>query len=221
VDPRIYSLSDSLVESLDRVTVVSEYRLGFGVSLSPNIAQHFAEAILDSFRRRFDAQEEAFFTRLLDPTTQKCTAYNVLDSLTVDEHGWTKVCWWIHERRQLTRLTGRNQLRRYSVHQYTDDACFTVVSNDALIAAMKCWHETTMAFGLRMAIPRKRQVGTRLTWLGFNFYLTSGIVTITPEKSSRALSMIDNIFNGALVTFEEYRRLVGLLEHLLLFVGGD
>ena len=119
-------------ESLDLVTVVSEYRLGFGVSLSPNIAQRFAEAVLDSFRRRFDAQEEIFFNRILDSQSQQCTAYNDLDALTVDEDGWTKVCWWIHERRKLTQLTGRNQLRRYSVHQYTDDACFTVVSRPGL-----------------------------------------------------------------------------------------
>jgi hypothetical protein len=35
-----------------------------------------------------------------------------LDALTLDENGWTEVCHWIHERRKLTRLTGRNQLRR-------------------------------------------------------------------------------------------------------------
>jgi len=49
---------------------------------------------------------------------------------------------------------------------------------------MRVWNDITRSFNLRMAIPRKRQVGTSLTWLGFNFYLTAGIVTVAPDNSA-------------------------------------
>jgi len=131
------------------------------------------------------------------------------------------VCNWIKERRRLTILTGRNQLRRYSVHMYTDDPIFTVIGQDALLRAMRVWHDVTNSFGLRMAIPRKRQVGPCLTWLGFNFYLPAGVVTVAPSKVHRALTFAEGILSGSKVTFDQYRRFIGLLEHMLLFVGGD
>ena len=46
-------------------------------------------------------------------------------------------------------------------------------------------------------------------------------MTVAPAKVNRALSFLHQILNGALVTFDQYRRLIGLLEHMLLFVGGD
>ncbi len=85
------------------ITVVSEHRLGFGVSLSSNIGQRFAESILDSFRRRFDAEEEQLFNLILDPITGSCTAYSALDLATWrSSDGLTEVCRWILERRRLT-----------------------------------------------------------------------------------------------------------------------
>ena len=104
---------------------------------------------------------------------------------------------------------------------YTDDPIFSVVGNDVLKRAMRCWHKTTTDFGLKMAIAQKRQVGSRLTWLGFNFYLSAGIISAAPEKLTRARENIQLILDGAVVVFDQYRKLLGLLEHLLLFLGGD
>ena len=98
---------------------------------------------------------------------------------------------------------------------------FTVVGHDALLRALRIWNDVTSDFGLRMAIARKRQVGPCISWIGFNFYLPVGIITVTPEKLSRAHAVFDAILSGAVVTFDCYRRLLGLLEHLLLIVGGD
>ena len=201
------------------VTIVSEHRLGFGVSLSSNIGQLFAEAFLDSFRRSFDAEENVLFDATLDPSSGTCTPYNSLDFLTLSRDGWTDVCRWIHERRRLSSLSGVNQLRRYSVHMYTDDPVFTIVGADAVVRAMRCWHQTTISFRLKMAIARKRQVGTRLTWLGFDFYLTPGIFCVSPDKLMRARSSISSILEGGVTTFDTYRRLIGLLEHLLPFIS--
>jgi len=105
---------------------------------------------------------------------------------------------------------------------YTDDPIFTVIGQDALLLrAMRVWHHVTNSFGLRMAIPRKRQVGPCLTWLGFNFYLPAGVVTVVPSKVHRALTFAEGILSGSKVTFDQYRRFIGLLEHMLLFVGWD
>ena len=72
-----------------------------------------------------------------------------------------------------------------------------------------------------MAIARKRQVGPCVAWLGFNFYLPLGIIAVTPEKIDRAVLFMNSILKGTAIAFNEYRSLIGLLEHMLLFVGGD
>ena len=203
------------------LSFVSELRLGFGLSLSPNVAQRFSDAIIGVFKKKFDAEEELLFAQILDPQSGTCTPYNAPDILSMDGNGMSSVCRWIKERRRLTTITGHNQLRRYTVHMYTDDPIFTVIGQDALLRAMRIWHEVTESFGLRMAIPRKRQVGPCLTWLGFNFYLPAGVVTVAPSKLNRALAFAEGILQGSKVTFDQYRRFIGLLEHLLLFVEGD
>jgi len=203
------------------LSVVSELRLGFGLSLSPNIAQRFSDAIIGVFMTRFDAEDEILFDKIFNRGSETCSPYNSADYLTLDADGMSGVCHWIKERRRLTTITGRNQLRRYSVHMYTDDPIFTVIGQDALLRAMRIWHEVTESFGLRMAIARKRQVGPCLTWLGFNFYLPAGVVTVAPSKVHRALTFAEGILRGSKVTFDQYRRFIGLLEHMLLFVDGD
>ena len=72
-----------------------------------------------------------------------------------------------------------------------------------------------------MAAAHKRQLGSSITWLGFQFYMPTGIVAVTPEKIIKARLGLDAILHGAAVTFGDYRALVGLLEHLLVLVGGD
>jgi hypothetical protein len=37
---------------------VTEYRLGFGVSCSSNVCQHFATALVQVFRKLFDEEEK-------------------------------------------------------------------------------------------------------------------------------------------------------------------
>ena len=202
-------------------SVISEHRLGFGVSASPNIAQRFAWALVGVWKRRFDAEETALFNRLLDPITRQCTPYSEIDAQSTAEDGWTDVCRWIAERRRLSALTGRNELRRYSVHMYTDDPCFTVIGIDTLMRAMRVWDSVTSDFNLKMAIAKKRQVGARYKWLGFNFFLPAGLIVPVPEKVSRANEWIALILRGEPIMFDEYRRLVGLLEHLLPLMGGD
>ena len=203
------------------VSIVSEKRLGFGLSLSPNVAQRFSDAIIGVFKQKFDAEEETRFESILNSASGVCTPYSSSDLLTMTPDGVTNVCRWIAERRRLSLLTGNNELRRYSVHMYTDDPIFSVIGQDTFIRAMRVWHEVTESFGLRMAIPRKRQVGPCLAWLGFQFYLPAGVVTVAPSKVNRALVFAQGILRGLPVAFDQYRRFIGLLEHMLLFVEGD
>jgi len=159
------------------ITVVSEKRLGFGVSLSSNIAQRFSEAIVAVFRQRFDAEESILFGHILDPSSGVCLTHNLRDSLTMDSAtGWTDVCRWIDTRRRVSHATGRNQLRRYSVHIYTDDPVFSVVGQEPLLRALRIWHDVTSSFGLRMAIARPSTVGGRLgSWRPRPAWATSGL----------------------------------------------
>jgi hypothetical protein len=48
-----------------------------------------------------------------------------------------------------------------------------------------------------------------------------GIVAVAPEKISRAVNLLGNILSGTTVTFNQYRSFIGLLDHILLFAGGD
>jgi hypothetical protein len=86
---------------------------------------------------------------------------------------------------------------------------------------MRVWNQVTTDWGFRTAIARKRQVGSCVCWLGFNFYLPMGIVAVVPEKIDRAVHLLGNILARTTVTFNQYRSFIGLLEHMLLFVGGD
>jgi len=58
-------------------------------------------------------------------------------------------------------------------------------------------------FDLPMAIDVKRQVGTRLLWLGMEWHVTLGILVAQQAKVTRAAQAIDLISGGiALTTFD-------------------
>ena len=214
------SLQGFLSTPTPPLTYVAEKRLGFGGSLSSNVAQRVSEAVVADFRQQMDIEETKLFALVLDPVSGLCTPYNVPDSTTFVD-GWTDACRWIHERRMLSIETGKPQERLYSVHIYTDDPVFSVVGNERLLRAMRIWNKVTKDWGFRTAIARKRQVGPCICWLGFNFYLPMGIVAVAPDKIARAVQLLNSILAGTTITFNQYRSFIGLLEHMLVFVGGD
>jgi hypothetical protein len=121
--PGDQSLKGFLSTPSPPLTYVAEKRLGFGGSLSSTVSQRLSEAVVDDYRKHFDIDKLKRFALILDPDTGHCTPYNVPDSTTFVD-GWTDACRWIHERSLLSVETGRNQLRLYSVHIYTDDPFF-------------------------------------------------------------------------------------------------
>jgi hypothetical protein len=104
---------------------------------------------------------------------------------------------------------------------YTDDVIFVVVGAERLARALRCWHSVTRDLGLTMAIARKRQLGASVQWLGLDFHVPLGLVCAPPAKRMRAIGVLSNVVNGVTTSFDAYRSTVGLLEHLLPFVGCD
>ena len=114
------------------------------------------------------------------PSSGVCLPHSFRDSLTMDSATrWTNVCCWIDTRRRLSHATGRNQLRRYSVHIYTDDPVFSVVGQEPLLRALRIWHDVTSSFGLRMAIARPSTVG------GGGFLLPGAWLLVRPHLVAR------------------------------------
>ena len=121
---------------------------------------------MEVFRKRFDAEEAQLFIQLPNPTTGLCAPFSVLDAVSMTDDGWTDVCRWIYDCRRLSKLTGNNELRRYAVHLYTDDPIFTCVGTDTFARMARTWCQVNQKFDMKMAIAQKRQVGTRMKWLG-------------------------------------------------------
>jgi hypothetical protein len=202
------------------VSFISEHRLGFGVTISSNVGQRFADLIVTIFKRRFDIEELARFELILS-SSGVCVGGGIADQATRRGQGFTDQCRWIARRRTLSRLTGRQELRAYAAHMYTDDIRVSVVGVERTVRSLRCWRGVTADLNLGMAIAAKRQVGTSLTWLGFEFFTSHGVVAVQQTKLLRAKEDIRHILAGGEVVFESFRSLLGLLEHMLVFVGGD
>ena len=60
-----------------------------------------------------------------------------------------------------------------------------------------------------------------MRWLGLDLHLPLGLLCAPPSKRLRAIEVLSRVIEGPAPAFDAYRRLVGLLEHLLPFVGLD
>ena len=178
------------------VAFIVELVLGFGGSASSNIAQRFASALVEACCRRFDREEDPLFDAMTDPRHQS----------------------WIRGRRALAVTTGRQELRLYAVHMYTDDPLFSVVGTDRCARLLRCWHHVTTSVNLLMAIEAKRQLGAP-TWIGARFYANVGAIVVPEDKRVRALRQLQRVARGEGMPYSEYRSLVGLLQHLVFLVG--
>ena len=182
-----------------RMLHILERSLGFGVTCNSNYAQRFAYALVWLVMRTFDIEEERLFAAETDVSKRA----------------------WIAKRRAVSKRTGRNECRLYSVHIFTDDPVFQVVGLDRCIRLMVCWFRITRRLNLRMAAPEKRLGGTNGTWLGYHNFYTLGAAVITPNKRERALVGLSDLAERKRPTCTDYSSLVGLLEHLLPLTGMD
>ena len=179
-------------------TVVAEYCVGFGISSSSNIAQRFAWSLIWILEQRFDAEEDLLFAAERDPAR--------LD--------------YISARRTLSLKTGRNECRLYAARMYTDDIHLTIVGIDRTVRLLRCWGDLTQEIHLIMAGPEKRQIGASQTWVGIQWNTTLGFAHVPPAKLLRATERLSALADGSRsFMLDEYRSLMGLLEHLLIFTG--
>ena len=121
---------------------------------------------------------------------------------------------WVKERRSLSRLTGKNELRLWSCHIYTDDPWWSCVGEDTMLTICRVWEWVTSNARLLMAIPAKQQLGTCVKWLGVKLAAGVGVAYVSPDKRLRALQDIQQALAGSL-PIDRYRSLCGLLVHLL------
>jgi len=192
--------TDGLSEADDqewrRVRHWVQERLGFGGASSSGISQRVSEMLLEEFRRDFDLEEEPRFERMLkdlpddDPRVR-----------------------WIRARRTLSRVTGHNECRLYSIFIYTDDGKNTVAGTDRFVRALGCFRGVAFRFCVEMA-DTKLRIGTAACWIGFDDHANAGLVTIPPEKLVSMLEPLSRLVRRQPVKFDEYRTLNGRLEHI-------
>lgn len=112
--------------------------------------------------------------------------------------------WWVRRSKH-----GLEQCHLYSAQCYTDDPH----GEEVLFLGLKVWRWFTKGMNTMMAIAAKRDIGTSAVWLGIMWLVNQGIAAVTAHKVIRAVQEINLCLNGDSL-FDDYRRLVGFLEHL-------
>jgi hypothetical protein len=92
---------------------------------------------------------------------------------------------------------------------HTDDIRVSVVGVDRTVRALRCWHSVTVDMNLCIAIAATRQIGTSLAWLGFEFFISHGVLAVQHAKLLRAREAIVHILSGESFTFDALRSLMG------------
>jgi hypothetical protein len=184
----------------ERLFFVSERRLGFGARPSSNIAQRFSEALLHFLRQDMDAAEAG-----VPVDVRPSAAY------------WRAARASIHRQEPAEHLA---QSRLYIAHMYTDDPIFAVVGVQRAIRLLKAWMRLVTELRMIMAIEEKRHLGTWVPWLGVLLLAGLGMVLIPKAKLLRTVERVDELLTNGM-PFQDYRSLVGLLEHLRCIYGAQ
>jgi len=100
---------------------------------------------------------------------------------------------------------------------YTDDPIFGVVGRDRALRLLSTWMRLVTEMRLKMAIHEKRHLGTWAPWLGVLLLAGLGLVLIPKAKLLRTIERINELLTHGL-SFQDYRALIGMLEHLQLLV---
>lgn len=167
---------------------ISEQVLGFGLSPASNIAQRWAYAIMAMLGEKMDELEARHPPKKGSPL-----------------HQWTQ---------QRTKSLGSKEGRLYFTHMYTDDPVMVVVGVDRMIRLLTAWHWLTTNMKAITAVAKKRNLGCSAKWLGSQVCTTLGATYIPPDKAIRAMAALSKVIHG-LLTIEEWRSLLGLVEHLM------
>ena len=182
----------------ERLFFVSERRLGFGARPSSNIAQRFSEALLHLLREDMDAVEAAV------PRDTRPSAVRWQEARAAIS---------FRSSRRDSEAERSSQQRLYFAHMYTDDPILGVVGVQRALRLLTVWMRLVDDVGLIMAIAEKRHLGTWAPWLGVLLLAGMGFVLIPKAKLLRTVQRLDDLVTNGM-SFQEYRSLIGLLEHL-------
>ena len=127
---------------------------------------------------------------------------------------------WFEDRSTLRDGPGRRQTDLHIESVFTDDTQYRVLGIEGKIRADRAWHLTCKTVNVIMEQASKRQHGTHYISLGIGFIETLGIAYITQDKLGRCVERLEELRNGTL-SFEHYRSLLGLLEHVLFLANMD
>ena len=123
--------------------------------------------------------------------------------------------------RLFSLLPDIEQVDIYSCHQarlwmlpvYTDDGLMAALGTDTMVRLLGTWEEVKAKVGV-LYNPSKAQIGANLTWVGAGLALPLLTAYIPAAKCLKAMSQITRALAGEL-SLEEYRRLLGLLQHFV------
>ena len=165
--------------------------MAMGMTPSSEIAQRFANNLIQALCHRMDAVDAPY----LDRETGVMAA-------------------WLERRRALPHDDNGSARKLYVAAQYTDDPLCHVVGVDRAVRLVTVWHEILSRSGLMVAKADKWQIGAGgITWLGIKISAQLGLAWVAPEKVMRAIDEIRAALSGD-CNVGDYRKLIGFLEHL-------
>ena len=170
--------------------------LEMGVSPSSNVAQRALTEILHSLSERFAASEEPHLLRLEE---QHPAFRRARDT-----------------RRELSKVTGRDEARCHYLTGYTDDMVAVLMGAEATVryCAAHGEHLGPRGCNVTMAIPAKRTLGVHVPFIGASALTVGMLAYVAPEKVSRTLVTVAAAADGNL-TLADWVKLAGLLNHLV------
>mgnify|MGYP002629316529 CR=1 FL=1 len=170
---------------------VNERVLGFGTLRSSNYAQRHTNLLMEVHQRRALADDRRI-------------SYG---------HSSQRLRRLLAKRRALGEKTGQPEDRRFTNHCYTDDCIFAAIGEAGTISSLRTWRSICREINLLMAIPKKREIGTMVIWLGILIFSMLGVAVVTTEKLMRAYALVSTALSGTLA-WADWQRMCGMLEHI-------
>jgi len=173
-----------------------EAQFGFGFIGSSHEAQRLSNVIIDEHARRALPDNRRIILQDRSPRNLA----------------------WVKRRVALEEKSGLVEFRSCSGRMYTDDSLLMSVGIPATLDCLKHYREVVTESGLRMASADKRQAGIYVVWLGVMIFSVLGLAMVTTAKLLNSQAACTEALSGY-CEFQNYRRLVGMLEHIRVVNG--
>jgi len=175
---------------------IFEQCLSMGTSPSSNIAQRMLTEATLSFEEDFNS-----------------TDLPVIDAMCASNARFAKM---VEARKKLSARTGHCELALLKVLGFTDDCLLCIVGAARCVRGLVAWrrHMGPDGANFLMARVEKRQLGVSCTFIGGSLLVPGLLAYVSTEKRLRAARGLSSFLGGDLAV-GEYRKLLGLLNHLV------